>query len=205
MGHWWEALMGRIFTHMTMSLDGFIADPDDGVGELFGWYEAGPVTVPSADERWSFQVDEDSARLLREVMGATGALVCGRRLFEHTSGWGDRHPIGAPVVVVTHQAPGDAGRWQTISFADGVKQGLDAAGQLAGDRDVCIASASIAAQALDLDLVDEVIISLAPVMLGKGIAYFGDLANAPHRFGDPVIIAGHRVTHLRYPVLRAGR
>ena len=78
--------MGRIFTHMTMSLDGFIADPDDGVGELFGWYEAGPVTVPSADERWSFQVDEDSARLLREVMGTTGALVCGRRLFEHKIG-----------------------------------------------------------------------------------------------------------------------
>ncbi|HEY1673701.1 MAG TPA: deaminase [Streptosporangiaceae bacterium] len=171
--------MGRIFTHMTMSLDGFIADPDDGVGELFGWYEAGPVTVPSADERWSFQVDEDSARMLRGVMSTTGALVCGRRLFEHTRGWGDRHPIGASVVVVTHQAPEDAGRWQTISFADGVKQGLD--------------------------LVDEVIISLAPVMLGKGIAYFGDLAHPPHRFGDPVIIAGHRVTHLRYPVLRAGR
>jgi hypothetical protein len=147
MGHGWEALMGKIFTHMTMSLDGFIADPDDGVGELFGWYEAGPVTVPSADERWSFQVDED----------------------------------------------------------DGVKQGLDAAGQLAGDKDVCTASASIAARALDLNLVDEVIISLAPVMLGKGIAYFGDLANGPHRFGDPVIIAGQRVTHLRYPVLRAGR
>ena len=86
-----------------------------------------------------------------------------------------------------------------------MKQGLDAAGQLAGDRDVCIASASIAAQALELGLVDEVIISLAPVMLGQGIAYFGELAHAPHRFGDPVIIAGHRVTHLRYPVLRADR
>ncbi len=197
--------MGRIFSHMTMSLDGFIADPDDGVGQLFGWYEAGPVTVPSADERWSFHVDEDSARMLREVMGTTGALVCGRRLFEHTSGWGDSHPIGAPVVVVTHRAPADADRWKTITFADGLEQGLAAAAQLAGDNDVSIASASIAAQALDLGLVDEVIISLVPVLLGKGIPYFGDLANAPHRFGDPVIIAGHRVTHLRYPVRRADR
>src|SRR5579875_982387 len=97
--------MGRIFSHMTMSLDGFIADPDDGVGELFGWYDAGPVAVPSADERWSFSVDDASARMLREVMAATGALVCGRRLFEHTSGWDDSHPMGAPVVVVTHRAP----------------------------------------------------------------------------------------------------
>src|SRR6202012_3794511 len=168
--------VGRIFSHMTMSLDGFVADPGDGVGELFGWYDAGPVTVPSADERWSFNVDEDSARMLREVMAATGALVCGRRLFEHTSGWGDSHPMGAPVVVVTHQPPADADRWKTITFASGVEQGLAAAVQLAGDHDVSIASASIAAQALDLGLVDEVIISLVPVLLGKGIPYFGDLA-----------------------------
>ena len=53
--------MGKVVSHMTMSLDGFIADPHDGVAELFGWY-AGTVTVPSADERWSFTVDERSAR-----------------------------------------------------------------------------------------------------------------------------------------------
>jgi hypothetical protein len=99
--------MGRVVSHMTMSLDGFIADPHDGVAELFGWYEAGTVTVPSAGERWSFTVDERSAQLLREVLAATGALVCGRRLFDHTSGWDDRHPVGAPVVVVTPlPAPG---------------------------------------------------------------------------------------------------
>ena len=104
--------MGRVFSHMTMSLDGFIANPDDGVTELFGWYEAGPVTVPSADESWSFQVDERSAEVLRDMLAGTGALVCGQRLFEHTHGWGDRHPVGAPVVVVTHQPPEDAGTWE---------------------------------------------------------------------------------------------
>src|SRR5208282_4604475 len=77
-------LMDRVVSHMTMSLDGFIADPHDGVAELFGWYEAGTVTVPSAGERWPFTVDERSAQLLREVPAATGALVCGRRLFDHT-------------------------------------------------------------------------------------------------------------------------
>ena len=65
-------------------------------------------------------------------------------------------------------------------------------------------SASIAAQALDAGLVDEVTISLVPVPMGKGIPYFADLAHAPHRFDDPVIIPGSRVTHLRYAVRRTG-
>jgi hypothetical protein len=55
-------LMGKVVSHMTMSLDRFIADPQDGVAEVFGWYEAGMVTVPTAAERWSFKVDERSAQ-----------------------------------------------------------------------------------------------------------------------------------------------
>lgn len=97
--------MSKVFTHMTMSLDGFVADPQDGVEELFGWYDAGSIHLPTADERWSFDVDEGSARLLREILASTGALVCGRRLFDHTRGWGDSHPVGAPVVVVTITPP----------------------------------------------------------------------------------------------------
>jgi len=194
--------MGKVVTHMTMSLDGFVADPHDGVEELFGCYQAGTVTVPTADERWSFTVDERSAQMLREVLAATGALVCGRRLFDHTNGWDDRHPVGAPVVVVTHHPPEDAGKWTTITFADSVESGIAAAGQIAGGKDVSIASANIAAQALDLGLVDEVDISLVPVLMGKGIPYFASLAQAPHRFDDPVIIPGSRVTHLRYAVRR---
>ena len=196
--------MGKVVSHMTMSLDGFVADPHDGVAELFGWYEAGTVTVPSADERWSFRVDERSAQMLREVLAATGALVCGRRLFDHTHGWDDRHPVGAPVVVVTHHPPQDAGKWKTITFADSVERGIAAARHLAGNKDISIASTNIAAQALDLGLVDEVAISLVPVLIGKGIPYFANLAHAPHRFDDPVIIPGSRVTHLRYAVRRTG-
>ncbi len=66
--------MSKVYTHMTMSLDGFVADPQDGVGELFGWYDAGSVHLPSADERWSFDVDEGSAGLLGEILSSTGAL-----------------------------------------------------------------------------------------------------------------------------------
>jgi dihydrofolate reductase len=194
--------MGKVLSHMTMSLDGFIADPQDGVGELFGWYGAGAVHVPTADERWAFQVDEGSAAMLREMLATTGALVCGRRLFEHTSGWGDSHPMGAPVVVVTHHAPDDAGRWRTITFADGVESGIARAQQIAGDKNVAIASASIAQQALELGLLDEVTVSLVPVLMGAGIPYFANLSGPPYTFEDPEVIAGTRATHLRYAVRR---
>jgi hypothetical protein len=83
-----------------------------------------------------------------------------------------------------------------------VESGIAAARQIAGDKDVSIAGATTAAQALGLGLVDEVTISLVPVLMGKGIPYFASLAHAPHRFDDPVIIPGSRVTHLRYAVRR---
>ncbi len=95
--------MGKVITHMSMSLDGIVADPEDQVGELFDWYGAGDVTVPSRNEAVSFRVDDASARALREMTGNCGALVAGRRLFDIADGWGDKHPAGAPVVVVTHR------------------------------------------------------------------------------------------------------
>src|SRR3954465_1476856 len=156
--------MTKVYTHMTMSVDGYIADSEDGTGELFDWYGAGDVTVPSADERWSFQVDANSAEMLRESLSGAGALVCGRRLFDLTDGWGDSHPIGAPVVVVTHNTPQDAAKWPRTTFTDGVAEGIARAKEIAGEKDVSIASADIARQALDMGLVDEVCISLVPVL-----------------------------------------
>jgi dihydrofolate reductase len=194
--------MGTVHTHMTMSLDGFIADPQDGIDELFGWYGAGEVTIPTAVEQFSFNVDEASAELLRSYLGNTGALVCGRRLFDITNGWDDNHPVGAPVVVVTHHAPDDADRWPRTTFVGDVATGIERAKEIAGDQAVTIASANIAAQALDLGLVDEVHVSLVPVLLGQGIPYFASLRATPHRFDDPVVIPGNRATHLQYTVRR---
>jgi len=195
-------MMNTVFSHMTMSLDGYIADTQDGCDELFGWYNAGGVAVPAGDGRTSFQVDAGSAAVLRDILAGTGALVCGRRLFDHTNGWGDNHPVGAPVVVVTHRPPQDTSAWPRTTFVGDVAAGIAMARQIAGGRDVTVASASIAAQALDLGLLDEVRISLVPVLLGKGIPYFADLARSPHRFDDPTIVAGLRATHLTYAVRR---
>ncbi|MDT4911001.1 MAG: hypothetical protein QOC66_129 [Pseudonocardiales bacterium] len=194
--------MAQVYSHMTMSLDGFIADPRGGVAELFDWYGAGPVEVPTADGHQPFRVDQASAELLREILTTTGALVCGRRLFDLTGGWSDNHPVGAPVVVVTHRRPEDADGWERTHFAGSVPAAIAEAKKLAGDKNVCIASANVAQQALELGLMDEVNVSLVPVLMGEGIPYFTNLAAAPHRFHDPVVIAGARATHLRYAVRR---
>ena len=118
--------MAKVFTHMTMSLDGFIADSDNQVGELFDWYEAGEVSVASHYEEVAFDVDAASAEMLRELTDNAGALVSGRRLFDIASGWDDTHPSGAQVVVVTHEAPADAAeRWPKTTFVDGVDTAIE--------------------------------------------------------------------------------
>lgn len=195
--------MGKVFSHMTMSLDGFIAEPDDQIGELFEWYGAGDVAVPSANEDISFRLDEPGAAMLRELTEDTGALIAGRRLFDITDGWGDRHPVGAPVVVVTHRPPDDAAaKWPTTTFVDGVAAGVERAKQIAGDQNVTIASANIIQQALALGLLDEVCVSLVPVLFGEGIPYFSTLEGGHQLLEDPVVVQGRRAVHLRYPVRR---
>src|SRR6478735_1191005 len=84
--------MAKVLTHMCMSLDGFVAQPDDSPGELFDWYWNGDVVVPSAQEGMSFSVDAASAPMLEELTSGCGALIAGRRLFDQTDGWGDNHP-----------------------------------------------------------------------------------------------------------------
>lgn len=195
--------MGKVVTHMTMSLDGFVADPNDQVGELFDWYQAGDVTVPNPNETVSLQVDDASAQMLRGLTGRCGALVAGRRLFDIADGWGDKHPVGAPVVVVTHRAPADAAtRWPTTTFVDGAEAAIGRARRIAGDQDVVIASATVIQQALDLGLVDEVCVSLVPVLFGEGIPYFTKLDRGHLLLDDPIVVQGRRALHLRYPVRR---
>jgi dihydrofolate reductase len=193
--------MSKVLTHMTMSLDGFIADPDDGIEDIFDWYGAGDVSVPSANEGVALNVDEASAAVLRDLIDSAGALVSGRRLFDITDGWGDNHPMGVPVVVVTHRPPEDADRWPRTTFAGDVGTAIERAKEIAGGKDVIVASASVAQQALMLGLVDEVCVSLAPVLLGAGIPYFTDL-DGRYLLEDPAVVQGRRAVHLRYPVRR---
>jgi len=194
--------MAKVLTHMCMSLDGFVAQPDDNPAELFDWYWGGDVVVPSAQESMSFSVDAASAPMLQELTSGCGAIIAGRRLFDLTGGWGDNHPAGAPVVVVTHRPPpADAPeRFPRTTFTGSVEEAIAAAKKIARDKFVTIASADIIHQALNLGLVDEVCVSQVPVLFGSGIRYFGELVAGHVMLEDPVVVQGVRALHLRYPV-----
>src|SRR3954463_10229839 len=196
--------VAKVLSHMCMSLDGFVAQPDDNPAELFEWYWGGEVVVPSAQETMSFSVDAASAGMLLELISDCGAIVAGRRLFDQTDGWGDNHPAGAPVVVVTHRPPPEAAAEQfpRTTFTGSVEEGITTAQEIAGDKFVTIASADIIQQALNLGLVDELCISQVPVLFGTGIRYFGELVGGHVMLEDPVVVQGIRALHLRYAVRR---
>jgi dihydrofolate reductase len=194
--------MATLIADMSMSLDGFIADANDDVGPLFDWYNNGPVTTPSADERWTFHTSEASARQLRVYMGQIGALLCGRRVFDLTGGWGGNHPAGCPVVVVTHSVPTDWPHPEApFTFVtDGLESAVAKARSIAGDRIVAVATPSITQQCLNLGLVDAIRVNLVPVLLGEGIRFFDNLRNTPLMLEDPEVVEGTRVTHLQFRV-----
>ena len=194
--------MATVIANMSMSLDGFVADRNDDVGPLFDWYRAGTVTTPSADERWSYETDEASAKVLREALATIGALIAGRRLFDLTKGWGGHHPAGCPVVVVTHTVPEGWPRDDApFTFVtDGVESAVAKAKAIARDKIVAVASPNITQQCLNLGLLDEIRVDLVPVLLGDGIRFFDNLRETPIMLEDPEVTEGLRVTHLSYRV-----
>jgi dihydrofolate reductase len=191
-----------VIAALTMSLDGFIAQEDDSVGHLFDWYDSGDVEVRWPGMNMVSRVTAQSAGYLRRTIEEAGALVVGRRVYDYTNGWGGDHPLGVPVFLVTHNPPP---AWPVpgapfTAVPQGVAAAIEKAQAAAGGKTVALAGPSIIQQALDLDLVDELAVELAPVLLGRGIRFFGDLAHAPVLLDDPAVIASARVTHLRFRV-----
>jgi dihydrofolate reductase len=196
--------MAKVVADMSMSLDGFIANPHGEVDELFGWYGNGTVEIPTVDGRLTFKVSEASAEHLRPAFaGAVGALLTGRRNFDQTQGWGGTHPVGAPVFVVSHSIPPGWPRADsTTTFYDDALSALEAAKQAAGDRIVAVSTPTLTQQYLDAGVLDEIVVSLVPVLLGTGIPFFGGLSKTPVRLEDPLVVQGTGVTHLTYRVRR---
>lgn len=181
--------MATVVADMSVSLDGFVADPHDGVGHVFSWYgKPQPESVAG---------DAGTA-------AALGVIVYGRRTFELAKGWNGTHPTGAPVIVVTHEVPDGWPREDsTVSFGTGgIESAMRQAAELAGDRIIALGSPNIIQQCLDLGLVDRIQVKVVPVLIGEGIRLFGPLADAPIELGDPEISAGNGVTHLYYNVKR---
>jgi dihydrofolate reductase len=201
--------MGKVSAGATMSLDGFIAGPDDtGFDLLFKWYGAGDVEVPMPDATAGVpapRVSQASAELLRTEQAAWGALVVGRHLYDLTNGWNGRHPLGVTTVVLTHRLPADRPQADEnfVFVTEGIEAAIATAKEIAGELDVGVNGGQMARQALEAGLLDEIGVELVPVILGAGTPLFADLASPPVEFEGPILIVdGIGVTHLRYRVVK---
>jgi dihydrofolate reductase len=202
-----ETHMNKVIAIMSMSLDGFVADSNDGVDEVFDWYFSGDVEVSTSNSDWgmTFHVSEASAAHLQGLQAEVGAMLTGRRTFEAADGWGGNHPWGIPAFVVTHNVPDGWPRSDsTVHFVtDGIESAVARARSAAGNKSVGLHGADTIQQCLNAGLLDEIHIDLAAVLLGEGVRLFDHLANTPVVLGNPTVAAGVGVTHLRYPVHRS--
>ena len=193
--------MGKVILDITMSLDGFVARPDDSVGPIHDWLFTGD-TVNSYNN--FFRTSGASTGVLNETLETTGAIVTGRRTYDLTGGWGGSHPIGdIPVVVVTHSPPDEVPEGRTeFSFVDGVEAAVERAKAAAGEKDVQVmGGASIARQCLAAGLLDEVQIHVAPFLLGEGMRLIDQLDDEI-ALEQERVVGGPSATHLRYRVVK---
>jgi dihydrofolate reductase len=194
--------MATVIMHAVVSVDGFIADPQDDVGPLFDWYFNGdqPLTDAAGEERHApFRVGARSAAYVREMWGGIGATIQGRHLFDLTNGWEAEPPAGDHLLVVSHRPKPESWHPEAdVPFFDDVAAAVEEAKRRAGDRMVALCAGNVGGQALALGLVDEVAMDVVPVVFGTGKPYFGPV-DAQHLLEDPhVVIEGDRVLHLRY-------
>jgi len=135
-------------------------------------------------------------------MAEVGAMLTGRRTFEVADGWGGQHPFDVPALVVTHHVPnGWPQPGSTVQFVtDGIESAVARAKSAAGSKSVGVHGAETIQQCLDAGLLDEIHVDLAAVLLGAGVRLFDHLADTPVVLGNPTVVTGVGVTHLRYPV-----
>jgi dihydrofolate reductase len=204
--------MGKVATGLSVSLDGFIAGPNDGPGSplgeggerLFAWYSSGDTEYRLPGTEMVFKISPQSAELLQEAHNTMGAFVTGRRTFDITNGWGGRPPLGVPTFVVTHTVPQE---WvyegSPFTFVtDGVESAVEQAKAVAGDKDIAVGAASIAQQCIRAGLLDEIHIDLVPVLLGNGVRLFEHLGPEPIELESTQVIEGAGVTHLTFRVVK---
>lgn len=203
--------MGKVVFNMTMSLDGFVAGPNDGpengLGDggdrLFKWFFNGNTEIPISDGNMVLKVSPQSAELFKAAIESTGAEVWGRRTFDITGAWGG-HPPMTPCFIVTHRVPQE---WVNegspfIFVTDGVESAIRQAKQAAGGKDVAICTASILQQCLNAGLVDEVYINLIPVLLGQGVRLFDHVATESIELESIQVVEAPGVTHLGFRVVK---
>jgi dihydrofolate reductase len=213
--------MGRLTLDISMSLDGYIAGPNQtlelplgqGGEQLHEWV----LGLAAWRERHGLSGGETNrdAEVVEESIAAVGATVMGRRMFSGGSGpwtddpnadgwWGDDPPFRHPVFILTHHPRETVTKQGGTTFnfvTEGIEAALDQAREAAGDKDVAVAGgANVVQQYLTAGLLDELQINVAPVLLGGGVRLFADGAETVG-LESTSVIESPSVTHLRYRVL----
>ncbi len=196
--------MGKVATGFSMSLDGFVAGPGDDTQHVFAWMTRGDTdyTLTTGDTEFELKIAAESVEMFDDALTTIGAVVAGRRLYELAQGWGGHHPIGAPVVVVTHRPPPEWVNegWPVTFVTDGLASAIERAKGIAGERLVAVASPRLVHQCLAAGLLDEIHIDLVPILLADGVRLFEHLKTGPIELEGPQVSEGHGVTHLTYRV-----
>jgi dihydrofolate reductase len=199
--------MSKSVLYMSMSLDGFVAGPNetpgnglgDNGGRLHWWFANGAETgqggIPG-------RPDDVNGPIMDELM-ATGAVVAGRGTVEPAGWWNGDHHDGVPIFILTRtRTSADVAQWPLITVLDDVSEAMARAKEAAGDRDVLVHGVGAAQAALSAGVLDEVQLHLVPTILGEGRRLFEGIGPEPHEFELIRLVDGPGVTHLRYRVLR---
>ena len=217
--------MTKVTLNISMSLDGFIAGPNQTLEQPLG--EGGErlhewiFGLKSFRERHGLTGGETNADddVVAESLGATGATVMGRRMFSGGEGaweddpnadgwWGDDPPFRQPVFVLTSHPRETVTKQGGTTFTfitDGVESALEHARAAAGDKDVLVAGgANVVQQYLEAWLVDELQLHVVPLLLGDGVRLFDHLSAEEIGLESTRVIQSTGVTHLQYRVVRGG-
>jgi dihydrofolate reductase len=201
--------MSSTVLYMSMSLDGFIAGPneslDNGLGDggerlhewIFPGAEGGDFEAAVARLRGV------NRQIYDEFMSA-GAVVAGRGTFEPAGGWGGDHHDGVPIYILSrHPAPAWAAAWPAVHYVSDLDVAVRDARDAADDKNVLVHGASIAQRALTAGLLDELEIHLVPVLMGDGRRLFEQPGIEQRELERIRVLEGEGgVTHLRYRVRR---
>jgi len=201
--------MTSVVTGHSTSLDGCIAGADDspqqplGVGgdRLFDWFSDGDTPSRFYPD---FRMSAPSAAFFDEYAARVGAVVTGGRTYDVSEAWGGRGPLpGRPLFVMTHEVPTQvpSGDPPYTFVTDGIEHAIELARVAAQDKDVDLMGASTVRQALRAGLLDELIIHLVPVVLGRGARPLDGLEPGSVQFELVRVVDAPGVTHLTYHVM----
>ncbi len=198
--------MSAAVLYMSMSLDGFIAGPNEGPGNGLGdgghrLHEWIPMDGDPDPKEIAGRIGGANGQIVDEFM-ATGAVVAGRGTFEPAGGWSGDHHDGVPIFILSRGEPGiDVGRWPLVTYLDDVTTAMTEAKRAAGDRNVLVHGAATAQLALAAGVLDELEITLIPVLLGQGRRLFDHLGPEHIELERTRILEGEGgVTHMHYRV-----